>query len=1085
MKYVILILALFISSANSAEQINFKHLNIKNGLSQSTINCIFQDSQGFIWIGTQDGLNRFDGYEFKIFRPQPNNPYSINAIDIWAIHQAEADSGNILWIGTHAGGLNIYDIRLNKFHHFDLNTGENTNPNTSSIFTLYSTSIGKQRLILVGTQGQGLKILLLKNNWYRELQVGNIPWKKIIYLRQNDENPNSLSDNDVMFFCEDTLSGDRSYKQFWLGTYGGGLNKLKIWSESAQENDHEIRVEINPGWQIDNRPESLKNDIISAIIIERSPDNKKVLWLGTLDGLKRLTLNTEPSEIDDKFIDLKIFKHNKNHDTSLPSNEIYALLKDQEGKIWVGTYGGLARLYKNPTGQVYFESIRHQSNNISSISENHIHELFEDLAGIIWVGTHGKGLSLYNRKAEKFKHFRNHPASLYRLNDSNIKSIFEDPDEDVLWIGTHNGGLNRINLKTNTVQYFKKDSSNPLSIGHNRIIKIYQDREGFLWLGTYGGGIIKFNKNNFTSRQFEYDVNDPDSLSDNDVNSIIEDDNGNLWFGTYGGGVNHFNRRSQKFIHYHNNPEDENSLSSELVRALLVANNGKKWVGSEGGLSRLDDSGDEVNFVNYAHIPGDTSSLSTNHIFCLHSAQVFNKGSIWIGTEGGGINLFNPETGKFISYTTKDGLPNDVVYGIQEDLSGNIWISTNYGLSKFNPVSKTFTNFTVSDGLQSNEFNFGAHCMRRNGEMLFGGINGINSFLPDEVVADPYVAPVVLSNIEILNKPVIVGSRFLKSNICMAENLTLDYFDNVFSLEFTSLHLYRAEKNTYRYIMDGFDKDWTAVDASRRFVTYTNLDPGKYTFRVMGTNNDGIWNKNEARLNITVLPPFWQTWWFRTLSVLIILGILYSIHKYRLTKLLEIERLRVRIASDLHDDVGSALTKIALNSEVIQSSESSAQVKSASQNIGTMSREIITTMSDIIWSIDSRNDSIGNLVDRMRDFAYNVLPIKDIAVDFSVDGMEEERKIPINFRQNIFLVFKECINNIAKHSKANKVTIRMDNKINSFEMKIQDNGCGFDPLIIKNGNGLKNMKMRAERLGGTLEINSNSGVEVILKMKKL
>jgi ligand-binding sensor domain-containing protein/signal transduction histidine kinase len=1085
MKYFILIFVLNFVSVISAEQIHFKHLNIENGLSQSTINCIFQDSQGFIWIGTQDGLNRYDGYSFRIFRPQPNNPYSINTIDIWSIHQAKADSGNVIWLGTHAGGLNIYDVRLDQFHHFELNSVENLNHNTNSIFAVYSTSIGKQRVILIGTQGEGLRIFLLKHNWYRELQTGNIPWKKIIYFRHNDESPNSLSDDDVTFFCEDTILSDDSYKQFWMGTYGGGLNKLKIWSEYAKENDHEIRVEINPGWPIDHRPEALMNDIISSIIIEKSTHDKKVLWLATHDGLKRLILNAGSSDMDDNLLDLKIFRHNKIYDLSLPSNEIYSLLKDQEGNIWVGTYDGLARLYKNANDQVYFESFKHQSNNSSSISENHICDLFEDRAGIIWAGTHGKGLSLYNRKAEKFRLYRNHPASLYRLNDNNVKSIFEDPDEDVLWIGTHNGGLNRINLKTNTVQYFKKDASNPQSIGHNRIIKIYQDREGFLWLGTYGGGIIKFNKNTFTSRQFEYDVNDPESLSDNDVNSIIEDNNGNLWFGTYGGGINYFNGRSQKFTHYHNNPEDENSLSSDLVRVLLVTNDGNVWIGSEGGLSLLDDSGDKITFSNYSHIPGDTSSLSTNHIFCLHAAKVHHPGSIWIGTEGGGINLFDPRTGIFKSYTTRDGLPNDVVYGILEDFEGNLWISTNYGLSKFNPLSRTFTNFTVRDGLQSNEFNFGAFCLRRNGEMWFGGVNGISAFYPEKIRPDLYMAPVVLTNIEVLNKPVVVGSEILKENITKVKDVTLDYSDNVFSLEFTSLHLYQAEKNKYRYMMDGFDNDWTTVDAKRRFVTYTNLDPGNYVFRVKGTNNDSRWSDTEASLGITILPPFWQTWWFRILSILLILGLLYALHRYRLARLLEIERLRVRIASDLHDDVGSALTKIALNSEVIQSSESFDQIKSASRNIGAMSREIITTMSDIIWSIDSRNDSLGNLVDRMRDFAYNVLPIRDIAVNFSTEGLDEEKTIPINFRQNIFLIFKECINNAAKHSKANKVTICLNNSINSFEMKIHDDGSGFDPSMVKNGNGLKNMKMRANRLDGILEINANSGVEITLKMKKL
>jgi len=723
---------------------------------------------------------------------------------------------------------------------------------------------------------------------------------------------------------------------------------------------------------------------------------------------------------------------------------------------------------------------------VSTLNENHIINLFEDDAGIIWAGTHGKGLNLYDRKAGKFKHYRNHQASEFRLNDSNIKSIFEDPYSDLLWIGTHNGGLNRVDLKRKTVQYFKKQSSNPGSLGHNRIIKIFQDRRGFLWLGTYRGGVLKFNKISHTWRQYKYNPEDPTSLSDDDVNSIIEDGQGNLWFGTYGGGINKFDYRTEKFTNFHHNPQDKTSLSNNLVRTLLRSSDRKTWVGSEGGLSLLISSGDEkVSFLNYAHIPGDTLSLSTNHIFCLHEAVVHYPGQLWIGTEGGGINRFNPKTGKFKSYTTKDGLPNDVTYGILEDDAGNLWISTNLGLSKFDPKSEVFTNFTVRDGLQSNEFNFGAYCRSRNGELLFGGINGINAFYPDKIKPNTYTAPLVLTNLEILNKPVHTGSGILQKSINMTDKIVLDYSDNIFSLQFASLHMFSPEKNRYSYIMDGFDQKWTTVDALRRFVTYTNLDPGSYVFRVKGTNNDGIWNDKETHLNILIMPPFWQTWWFRILAILMILTLLYLLHRYRLNRLLEIERLRVRIASDLHDDVGSALTKIALHSEIIQSSDNSEQVKSSSKNIGNMSREIITTMSDIVWSIDARNDKVCNMLDRMRDFAYSILSLQDIQVKFSFDGLDPEKRIQINYRQNLFLIFKESINNIARHSGATQVNVLLDNTRNEFTMRISDNGHGFDKSSVKSGNGLGNMAMRAKRIGGEIEISSKNGVTITLKLKKI
>ena len=284
--------------------------------------------------------------------------------------------------------------------------------------------------------------------------------------------------------------------------------------------------------------------------------------------------------------------------------------------------------------------------------------------------------------------------------------------------------------------------------------------------------------------------------------------------------------------------------------------------------------------------------------------------------------------------------------------------------------------------------------------------------------------------------------------------------------------------------MDGFDKNWI-YSGTRRYVSYTNLDPGKYTFNIKGTNSDGIWAENPEKVNIIISPPFWQTVWFRIISLISIIFILYIIYKNRIAKLLEIERLRVRIASDLHDDIGSALTRISVHSEIIQNSEEKKIVKNSSKKIGTMSREIITTMSDIVWSIDARNDLIKNLIDRMKDFSTSLLVEKDIHLKFSFKGLDQNKKLPIHIRQNLFLIFKEAINNIFKHSNATIVKVDLVNSSNDFQIKISDNGEGYDTAEIKMGNGIKNMRMRAERIGAEININSTNGVELILSMKKL
>jgi len=356
---------------------------------------------------------------------------------------------------------------------------------------------------------------------------------------------------------------------------------------------------------------------------------------------------------------------------------------------------------------------------------------------------------------------------------------------------------------------------------------------------------------------------------------------------------------------------------------------------------------------------------------------------------------------------------------------------------------------------------------------------GLNAFYPDGILGNSYLPPIVLTSFRIFDQPVSFNLSALAEH-----TIELEYSQNFFSFEFAALDFTSPTSNEYAYMMEGFDKDWIYA-GPRRYASYTNLDPGKYLLKVKGTNSDGIWNETGTFLNIFITPPFWQVWWFRVLVILAIIALLYLLHKYRLAKLLEIERLRVRIASDLHDDVGSTLTKIALHSELIQSSSDQSQAKHASKEIGTMSREIIGTMSDVVWSIDARNDTLKNLLDRMHDFVFSVLTMKEIQVEFKTDNLNLDKKIAIDFRQNIFLIFKEAINNIAKHSAATEVKVYLENRRNGFLLRIADNGRGYDPEKSKNGNGLKNIKLRSERLGGKLTINSNHGVEIILILKRI
>ena len=377
---------------------------------------------------------------------------------------------------------------------------------------------------------------------------------------------------------------------------------------------------------------------------------------------------------------------------------------------------------------------------------------------------------------------------------------------------------------------------------------------------------------------------------------------------------------------------------------------------------------------------------------------------------------------------------------------------------------------------------------RKNGQLVFGGSNGFIIFHPDSIRENKLPPRIVITDFQIFNKSVTPGENSpLEKSISESDKIYLNHYQDVFSFEFAVLDFTSPENNKYAYKMEGVDPDWVYTDASKRFATYTKLEPGNYIFRVKGCNNDGVWNEEGTSLSIIILPPWWATWWFRVIMFISILGIVYSIYRYRLNKVLAMERLRVQIASDLHDDIGSALTRIAVHSEVIGTTTEKSKILRSSKQIGTMSREIITTLSDVVWSIDSRNDTVGDLIDRMRDFLETVFSAGSVRIDFQTKGLHFDQKVNQTLRQNIYLIFKEAVNNAAKHSGADEIKISMINGDGKFKMEIADNGTGIGTVDKHVGHhGLENMQMRAKRIGGELRIkNLERGTSVTLVAKNI
>jgi PAS domain S-box-containing protein len=809
------------------EPFQVRRLAIQEGLSQSSVNCIIQDRKGFIWIGTQDGLNQYDGLRFTIYTHDPEDPHSLPDSNILALHE---DSQGNIWIGTLAGGLNRLDREsreITSFRH------ERDNPDSLANDRVTSISEDGSGGLWVGTYGGGL-------DRYDPAS------KKFTHYRNDSKNPNSLINDRVNCLIRDS-SG-----LLWIGTFDG-LDRFNLTTEEFVHFRHDLQ-----------NAASLNDNQIVAICEDRSGN----LWIGTENGgLNEYILREK------RFIS---FGNNPRDSLNFSTASIRAIFEDSRGLIWIGTRrGGLCVL--NPETQK-ITRYRYDAKNSNSLSNDDIRFFYEDRAGMIWIGTFGGGLNCYNPSRKGFVHYTHQENDPQSLAGYAVRAIYQDTLGN-FWIGTFNG-LNRFDPKTKRFDLYQYHPEASRGLSSNLVYCIAQDGQGALWAGTQGGGLNRLDPGTNLWTRFLHNPKNPGSLSDDIVNTVFIDRGGVLWVGTLMG-LDRFNRTKNNFSHYQNDPNDPASLSDNDVRVIYEDRSGKMWIGTRnGGLNGFDRSTGK--FRRYEQDPENHQSLSNDCVFCIHQDR---SGIIWLGTRGGGLNRFNPTTETFSHYTVKQGLPNNVVYGILEDDPGNLWLSTNRGLACFNPHTQKFKKYDVRDGLQSNEFDFGAYCKAKNGEMLFGGINGFNIFHPSDLKDNPHIPPVVITDFQIFNKSVPLGQGpggrpILKKCITESEAVTLSYRDNVFSFEFAALDFIMPDRNEYAYKMDGFEKNWNYV-GQRHFVTYTNLPPGRYVFRAKGSNNDGVWNEQGTALRITITPPFTQTIWFRGGAILAGLLILFSFIQLR------------------------------------------------------------------------------------------------------------------------------------------------------------------------------------------------------------
>ncbi len=826
--------------------IQFEHLTIEDGLSQNAGLSIFQDSRGYLWVGTQDGLNRYDGYSFKIYKHDPENPNSLSHNSILAMAE---DKDGSLWIGTWGGGLNRFDPATETFVRYQFDTND---PSSLSNDTATSIKQDSNGTLWVGTLG-GLDRYNPETNGFD-------------HFRNDPNNIESLSSDVISAIFED------SNNQLWIGTgafgiEGSGLNRLDPSAGKTIRYQHD-----------ESDSQSLSSNNIASIV-EASDGT---LWIAT-GGFSLHGSGLD--QFDPQTGKTKHFTYDAQNEHSLSGNDLMRLWLDPEGMLWIGAWAtGLNRMSFSEPG--YFTRYQNDPYFPDSLSGNEVWSLFRDHSGILWIGTSHSGINKLPANAGQFSLYRNNPGNPSSLSINAIGAFAEDKSGNI-WIATWGGGLDRYNPLDGSFAHYRHDSENANSLSDDLFMDVYVDSYNMVWAGTLGKGLNRLDPATGRVTHFLHDPENPASLADDNVASIIPDKQNGLWIATFGG-LSHYDQNTNTFTNYSNDPANPTSLSHNMVVSLHVDSNNILWIGTwGGGLNQLDlndallSSGTShtdprtATFTNYRHNADDPSSLSEDSIWSIHETA---DGNLWLGTQLG-LNRFDPNTKTFKHYTEKNGLPNNMVLGILEDDDRNLWLTTNNGLAEFDPRAETFTVYDSSDGLQSNEFNSNAYFRSSNGTLYIGGINGFNLFNPKDVNPNPIPPQVVVTRFDVFNEPMSV-------DLTGHTPIELTYEQDFISFEFSAFDFQAPQKNQYAYKLEGFDKDWIQA-FNRRYVTYTNLPGGDYIFRVKASNSDGVWNDAGVSIPIMITPPFWQTWWFNSSLILVLGALLAGGFRWRLNAIRE------------------------------------------------------------------------------------------------------------------------------------------------------------------------------------------------------